>query len=87
MSLRVVGASALMALAFSIVMTSPAAAQLMDPATPEQIAEELRASGFKADVHPPTNSNAPTTSPTSSVNVLNILFNMGSAGRRPSDNA
>jgi hypothetical protein len=51
--------SALTAFAFSIAMASPAAAQLMDPATPERIAEELRASGFQAEVHPPRNSEGP----------------------------
>ncbi|HEY7799827.1 MAG TPA: YbjN domain-containing protein [Hyphomonadaceae bacterium] len=59
MSLRVVGISALMALVFSVVINWPAAAQLMDPATPEQIAEQLRAGGFEAEVHPPTNSSGP----------------------------
>ena len=59
MSLRAVGASALVALAFSVLTASSAAAQLMDPATPEQIAAELRASGFPAEVHPPTNSSGP----------------------------
>jgi hypothetical protein len=56
---RVVGASALMALAISLVAASPASAQLVDPATPESVAEQLRASGFKAEVHPPTNSKGP----------------------------
>jgi hypothetical protein len=68
MSIRVVGISALAALAFSIVApvsaqsaapAVPAATQLMEPATPERIAEELRASGFRAEVHPPTNSSGP----------------------------
>ena len=56
---RVVGASAFAALAFSVLATSPASAQVVDPATPESIAEQLRASGFKAEVHAPTNSTGP----------------------------
>lgn len=68
MSLRVVSISALAALAFSIVAPAsaqsaapavPAATQLMEPATPERIAEELRASGFAAEVHAPTASEGP----------------------------
>lgn len=55
----VVGASAFVALAFALIAVAPASAQLVDPATPESIAEQLRASGFKAEVHPPTNSNGP----------------------------
>lgn len=50
-------AGVLAALAFSIAAAGPASAQLMDPVTPEGIAEELRASGFKAEVHPPSNSS------------------------------
>ena len=56
---RVVGLSALAALAFSLLTASPAAAQLMDPATPEKVAEELRAGGYAAEVHPPSNSVGP----------------------------
>ena len=65
MSIRAVSISGLAALAFSAMAPAsaqsgaPATAQLMDPATPESIAEELRASGFRAEVHPPTNSSGP----------------------------
>jgi hypothetical protein len=52
-------ASALAGLIFSIAMAAPASAQLMDPATPESIAEHLRSKGFKAEVHPPTTSAGP----------------------------
>ena len=55
---RVFGASAL-AFAFTVLAGMPASAQVVDPATPESIAEQLRASGFKAEVHPPTKSKGP----------------------------
>lgn len=57
MRTRALRVAAGLAAAFFVAM--PAAAQLVDPATPERIAEELRAGGYQASVHPPQASDGP----------------------------
>ena len=56
---RAFSTGALTALAFSVLAASPASAQLVDPATPEAIAAQLKASGFAAEVHAAAGDKGP----------------------------
>jgi hypothetical protein len=71
---RSFGAGALAALAFSVLAASPASAQLVDPATPESIAAQLKASGFAAEVHKAAGNKGPGISSKAAGVDFNISF-------------